>query len=75
MRSAVNAALMSLLLWLSSSPAAAVDVLGPDDFEVGFGNWSNIGGDVFDWTREGSRAMTPFSKVPASTSPARPLPI
>ncbi|MBW1687524.1 MAG: agmatine deiminase family protein [Deltaproteobacteria bacterium] len=26
-------------------------VLGPDDFETSFGNWPNVGGDVFDWTR------------------------
>jgi len=28
-----------------------VIALGPDDFELGFGNWSNITGDIFDWTR------------------------
>jgi len=27
-------------------------VLGPDAFEGGFGNWPNVGGDVFDWTRD-----------------------
>ena len=32
--------------------AGAADVLGPDDFEVGFGNWTNITGDQFDWTRD-----------------------
>ena len=27
-------------------------LLGPDDFEVGFGSWSNVGGDNIDWTRD-----------------------
>jgi agmatine/peptidylarginine deiminase len=27
-------------------------VLGPDDFESDFGNYSNVSGDDFDWTRD-----------------------
>ena len=36
---------------LFAAPATADTVLGPDDFESSFGNWSNVGGDAFDWTR------------------------
>jgi len=27
-------------------------ILIDDDFEAGFGSWTNVGGDVFDWTRD-----------------------
>ena len=27
-------------------------LLGPDDFETGFGNYSDVGGDDFDWARD-----------------------
>jgi cysteine-rich repeat protein len=33
-------------------------VLGPDDFELGFGAWSNVGGDTFDWTRDSGGTPT-----------------
>ncbi|MBW2291014.1 MAG: M20/M25/M40 family metallo-hydrolase [Deltaproteobacteria bacterium] len=46
----VGAALVVLLL---SFPAALTEaeVLQSDDFEAGFGTWSNVGGDDIDWTR------------------------
>jgi hypothetical protein len=27
-------------------------LVGPDDFEAGFGSWSNVGGDDIHWTRD-----------------------
>ena len=36
---------------ISGSCGASQVVLLDDDFEAGFGNWSNVGGDDIDWTR------------------------
>ena len=36
---------------LFAASATADTLLGPDDFESGFGSWTNATGDVFDWTR------------------------
>jgi len=42
-----------------------VSLLGPDDFESGFGNWTNLtSGDNFDWTRD-SGGTTSTSTGPA----------
>ena len=35
-----------------SCDALPVALVGPDDFETGFGSWSNVGGDNIDWTRD-----------------------
>ena len=43
---------LGFLALLVAAPASAVDLLGPDDFEVGLGNYSNVAGDNFDWTRD-----------------------
>ena len=37
---------------LFAASATADTLLGPDDFESGFGNWTNATGDVFDWTHD-----------------------
>ncbi|MBW2401423.1 MAG: hypothetical protein JRG80_19575, partial [Deltaproteobacteria bacterium] len=46
----VSAALLALLLSLPAVSAWS-DVLQSDDFESGFGGWTNAGGDDIDWTR------------------------
>ncbi len=53
-RSAVSVHLLTvaLLALVLAAPAAAVDLLGLDDFEVDFGNYSDAAGDDFDWTRD-----------------------
>jgi hypothetical protein len=44
---------------LTVGPASADDLVGPDDFEIDFGSWSNVGGDAADWTRNsGGTAST-----------------